>query len=192
MFHRKIQKFCEVALRDGFDLCWLDFCCIDKSSSTELAEAINVMYTWYRYSTICYAYLGRDIRGYHPERIKECQWFKRGWTLQELIAPNIVLFLDEDWEVIGSKHSLAPLIEEITSIHRDILTFERLPPQFSVAERMMWASERETTREEDGAYCLMGLFQVNITIAYGEGSNAFIRLQEEILRQSSDQTLFAW
>jgi hypothetical protein len=125
-----------------------------------------------------------------PE-ISNCRWFTRGWTLQELIAPSIVIFLDKEWHEIGTKSSLQRMISEVTSIPANIL-LEGRPEYASIAQRMSWASRRETTRDEDLAYCLMGIFGINMPMIYGEGKRAFIRLQEEIIKVSDDYSLFAW
>ncbi|KAI0645836.1 hypothetical protein C8Q79DRAFT_1010734 [Trametes meyenii] len=195
----KIRRFCEVAAEHNYDLAWVDSCCIDKTSSSELSEAINSMYDWYRYAGVCYVFLHDvatasttaqlEARG---SPFRTSRWHKRGWTLQELLAPAVVVFLSSEWRIIGSKHTLADLIEEVTGIDRDVLTFQRPLEQFSVACRMSWAAPRETTREEDEAYSLIGIFGVNMPTTYGEGRYAFTRLQEEILKHISDQTIFAW
>ncbi|KAI0699883.1 hypothetical protein C8T65DRAFT_296251 [Cerioporus squamosus] len=193
---RKIRHFCEVARNDGFDLGWADSACIDKTSSSELSEAINSMYNWYRYASACYAIL-QDVSDAaddkeQREQFRSSKWFTRGWTLQELLAPSVVLFLSDKWRVIGSKHTLAPLVESVTGIERAVLTLEQPLEDVSVARRMSWAASRETSREEDEAYSLMGIFGVNMPTTYGEGRYAFVRLQEEILKHIPDQTIFAW
>ena len=191
----KIVDACKYAADDGFEWIWIDTCCIDKTNSTELSEAINSMFAWYARSTVCYAYLA-DVRKAdnmveHVAAFKRSRWHTRGWTLQELLAPTEVRFLSAEWEFIGNKNFLAPLLEEATGVHRDILRHGDLS-SVSVAERMSWASSRQTTRLEDEAYCLMGIFNVNIPVIYGEGLSAFRRLQEAIMRTSPDQTLFLW
>lgn len=114
-------------------------------------------------------------------------------TLQELIAPHDVYFYDAKWRYHGQKRNLAPIIAQITGISSIVISSGRFRPNsYSVAERMSWASRRETTREEDLAYCLFGIFGVNLPLLYGEGSRAFIRLQEEIVKNTTDLTVFAW
>ncbi|EHK17332.1 uncharacterized protein TRIVIDRAFT_137229, partial [Trichoderma virens Gv29-8] len=193
----KIKQTCKQALKDGLSYAWVDTCCINKESSSELSEAINSMFRWYRDAAICYAYL-EDV----PEEtnssitnsslINHCRWFTRGWTLQELLAPWDIVFFAANWATIGRKTGLGATIEQITGIPRAILTGDSRLDQVSVASRMNWAAKRQTTREEDIAYCLMGVFDVNMPMMYGEGKKAFIRLQEEILRQTEDDSLFAW
>ncbi|KAI8673531.1 HET domain-containing protein [Fusarium keratoplasticum] len=192
----KLVSCCQKAAEDGFKWVWIDTCCIDKSSSVELSEAINSMYQWYRDSTICYAYL-EDVTEVFPnpdtdsKHFTESRWFTRGWTLQELIAPRTVEFYTLAWAEIGTKRSLAAQIAIVTGITSRILCGEDVSTCI-VAERMSWASQRQTTRREDMAYCLMGLFQINMPLLYGEGDKAFVRLQEEILRQEEDYSILAW
>jgi hypothetical protein len=184
----KIVKTCGQAKSDNFQYAWVDTCCINKSSSAELSEAINSMYQWYKESAVCYAYLADVV---DAARFTESRWFTRGWTLQELIAPMRVIFFDAKWHDIGTKDGLSYRISERTGIPRDILQMKS-NFRISVAQKMSWASQRETTRVEDMAYCLLGIFDVNMPLLYGEGSRAFKRLQGEILRQSNDQSLLAW
>lgn len=192
----KIREFCILAEKDGYMWGWVDSCCIDKTSSTELSEAINSMFTWYSQAEICYAFLAdvpRDCVLDSPgSAFRTSKWHTRGWTLQELIAPAIVVFLSKDWKLLGTKAQLAPLLSNITDISTAILTRETQYFQVSLAVRMSWASKRKTTRIEDEAYCLMGLFNVNMPTIYGEGRQAFHRLQLEIMKQTADTSLFAW
>ncbi|WAO87254.1 HET and ankyrin domain protein [Fusarium falciforme] len=145
------------------------------------------MYRWYQEAEICYAYLA-DV----PSReFSQSRWFTRGWTLQELIAPSTVIFFDKEWEVIGTKSELARLISDRTQISIGILSGGDIWSA-SVAQRMSWVSKRKTTRIEDLAYCLMGIFDIHMPMIYGEGERAFIRLQEQIMKTSDDFSLFAW
>jgi hypothetical protein len=190
----KIKKCCEQAAKDGLKYAWVDTCCIDKSSSAELNEAINSMYKWYQGAKVCYAYLS-DVSSSHlssdDTSFRRSAWFSRGWTLQELTAPACVEFYNESWQKIGTKDHLKVTIFEITNIDVAMLAGGD-PDDFSVAKRMSWASKRTTTRPEDRAYSLLGLFGVNMPMLYGEGDRAFIRLQEEIMKHSDDQSMFAW
>lgn len=188
---KKIKGCCDRADQDGFEWVWIDTCCIDQSSSAELSEAINSMYRWYKDATICYAYLSDISASPNTIYIEESRWFKRGWTLQELIAPAVVEFYSSDWESLGTKSILSTQIANRTGIPIRILRGDP-PSTCIVAERMSWASSRETTRVEDTAYCLMGLFSVNMPLLYGEGVKAFRRLQEQILMQEEDYSIFAW
>ncbi|KAK0639810.1 heterokaryon incompatibility protein-domain-containing protein [Cercophora newfieldiana] len=229
----KIAGCCARALEDGYEYAWVDTCCIDKSSSAELSEAINSMYRWYQDAHICYAYMSdvsingssqppaissspdvvsaakkraadppakpllhtipSILRDYDslPRTFENSRWFTRGWTLQELIAPPLVEFYAQDWKEIGTKFSLRRAISRITGV--DIRVLEGADPSTcTVAERMSWAASRETTRVEDKAYCLLGIFKVNMPLIYGEGARAFPRLQKEIMKTTEDYTMLAW
>lgn len=192
----KIRQSCLLAERHGYHWIWIDTCCIDKTSSAELSEAINSMFTYYSSSEVCYAYLedvptGDQLDATHSA-FRLSRWHTRGWTLQELIAPQYVLFLSMSWELLGDKAELSTLLHEITGVPRRVLTLELDHTVPSIASRMSWASMRQTSRPEDEAYCLMGLFNVTMPTIYGEGQRAFHRLQEEIMKQSFDTSLFAW
>ena len=187
--YRKICGCCHVARKNGLQWAWIDTCCIDKSSSSELSEAINSMYRWYANAALCLVYL-QDFEG-NQKDFGESRWFTRGWTLQELIAPVYIEFYTSKWEDFGTKTSLALSLSRITQIPVDVLRGQD-PTTYSVSQRMSWAARRVTTREEDVAYCLLGLFNVNMPLLYGEGKRSFIRLQEQILRQEEDYSIFAW
>ncbi|KAK7214074.1 hypothetical protein V2G26_021252 [Clonostachys chloroleuca] len=193
----KVINCCRKASEDGLQWVWIDTCCIDKSSSAELSEAINSMYQWYADSSVCYVYL-EDVEfglehGLLSETIsiKPSRWFTRGWTLQELLAPSYIKFYTSNWLDIGTKSSLAKYISSITLIPVPILRGHD-PYKCKVAQRMSWAAGRQTSRLEDQAYCLLGLFEVNMPLLYGEGSRSFIRLQEQIMRQEEDYSIFVW
>ena len=194
----KIRNFCILAKEHGYDWAWIDTCCIDKTSSTELSEAINSMFKWYWQAEVCYAFLA-DVPaatatelGAHQSAFRQSRWHRRGWTLQELIAPAVVIFFSQDWVRLGTKAELAPLLEEVTRIPQNILIRKEYYYQASVANRMVWAANRVTTRVEDQGYCLMGLFNVSMTVIYGEGTRAFQRLQQKIMKHGFDMSLFAW
>lgn len=171
-------------------------CCIDKKSSAELSEAINAMYRWYSSASVCYIYLA-DVSSTSSSpstQMPSSRWFTRGWTLQELIAPSRLEFYTREWDLIGTKHEHVLLLCSITSIDASVLlgTISSLS-EISIARRMSWASRRHTSRVEDMAYCLLGLFDVNIPLIYGEGKRAFRRLQQAIMESAGhDQSLFAW
>ncbi|KIW91878.1 uncharacterized protein Z519_07848 [Cladophialophora bantiana CBS 173.52] len=186
----KIQSACWLARNKGLAYLWVDTCCIDKTSSAELTEAINSMYRWYQDAEVCFAYL-TDIE-IHQHDIKNSVWFTRGWTLQELIAPKHVSFYDRNWVFLGTKDNLAEDLSNITGIDRDVLIGQRRHSSCSIAQRMSWASKRQTERIEDRAYSLLGIFDVSMPMLYGEGERSFTRLQEEIIRHSDDQSIFAW
>jgi hypothetical protein len=184
--YSKITGCCRQAAFDGWHYAWVDSCCIDKSSSAELSEAINSMFEWYRNAQVCYAYLS-DVGPEPSSTFEQSKWFTRGWTLQELLAPEMMVFFNRDWKEIGTKLRMRKLIESVTGITH-LTNFELA----SVAQKMSWASRRPTTRVEDQAYCLMGLFGVNMPPLYGEGQKAFLRLQLAILGMSDDESIFAW
>ncbi|KAH7305386.1 heterokaryon incompatibility protein-domain-containing protein [Rhexocercosporidium sp. MPI-PUGE-AT-0058] len=168
----KVKRCCEQASRDKYSWAWVDTCCIDKSSSVELSEAINSMFHWYRQSSMCYAYLS-DVDSL--DDIGGSEWFKRGWTLQELLALNHVQFFGRDWTFLSDKQSLRNELGAITSIPEEALLNFR-SEDYCVVDKMSWAVGRQTTREEDLAYCLMGLFDINMPLLYGERTKAFLRL----------------
>jgi hypothetical protein len=198
--YRKIKGACQLAEGHGYDWLWVDTNCIDKSSSAELSEAINSMFQWYQKAGRCYAYLidvessaesiGEDRMAI---QLRKSRWFTRGWTLQELLAPNYLTFYAADWTKLGSKDSsLISIISSVTGIDVPYLTVGPGIPDASVAKKMSWLAKRKTTRVEDMAYCMLGLFDINMPLLYGEGMKAFTRLQEEIIRVSNDHTIFCW
>lgn len=147
------------------------------------------MFRWYQNAQVCYAYLDdvTDLDG-----LGESFWFSRGWTLQELIAPKIVWFYSSSWAYLGSKVDLAAQLHNYTGIEQSVLSTGRFD-HVCIAHRMEWAAKRKTTRIEDQAYCLLGIFDVNLPLIYGEGKKAFLRLQQEIVKvHPDDETLFAW
>ncbi|KAH6614367.1 putative ankyrin repeat-containing protein [Chaetomium sp. MPI-SDFR-AT-0129] len=187
--YSKISNSCRIAAENGLDYLWIDTCCIDKTNSTELSTAINSMYQWYRDAVVCFAYLS-DVPAVDFAR---SLWFTRGWTLQELLAPSTVIFFRSDWEAIGRKSSpdIRRAISETTGIPTKILRGGDLSLA-SNAQKMSWAANRVTTVTEDLAYCLMGIFGINMPMLYGEGGKSFLRLQEEILKTTDDLSLFVW
>jgi Heterokaryon incompatibility protein (HET) len=247
---QKIKNTCEQAKGHGLKYAWVDTCCIDKSSSAELSEAINSMFEWYSKAKICFAYLedvariandppswkrksdanvpienkvnsndyyddddsseddnyddDYDIDYADSEEEEEdwslsdgtfmkSRWFTRGWTLQELIAPRRIEFYGKDWKLLGSKSDLRELIYMRTKISPAVLENPNLRLNISLATRMSWASQRVTTRAEDIAYCLLGIFGVHMPLLYGEGqSRAFFRLQKEIVENTDDDTFLVF
>jgi len=201
---QKIKYTCDQALDDELEYAWVDTCCIDKTSSTELSEAINSMFNWYSDSATCYAFLG-DVSANEIERdLPKSRWFTRGWTLQELIAPAKVYFYDRSWKQFGDRQILAQKIAHVTRIDLDVLRHGLVGRRhwsdqavslnsLCIARKMSWASNRVTSRQEDIAYCLLGIFDINMPLLYGERDCAFERLQEEIIRRSdSDDSILAW
>ncbi|KAK6700549.1 hypothetical protein SNK05_013369 [Fusarium graminearum] len=192
----KLKGCCKQAKKDKIDYVWIDTCCINKESSKELDEAINSMFQWYRRAAVCYTYMsdvpeGDDIWD-NSSRFYSSSWFRRGWTLQELLAPVDASFYDQEWNFIGTKADLSREIEDITGIPRKYLLGWADFHQASVAQRMSWAAKRETKRKEDIAYCLLGIFNISMSMIYGEKEKAFERLQLKILEQTTDDSILAW
>ena len=193
---KKIRRFCELAEENGYRWAWCDTCCIDKTSSADLSEAINSMFRYYSLAQVCYAYLADVSRGCTLDdatgEFYYSRWHARGWTLQELVAPRVVVFLAADWSTLATKTEIATVLQDISGVPMSVLTFEQDMADMGVARRLSWAGSRSTTRPEDEAYCLMGFFGINMPVLYGEGTRAFYRLQEEIMKTSMDPTLFIW
>jgi hypothetical protein len=188
-------RFCgNQAKADNLHYFWVDTCCIDKSNSTELQTAINSMFRWYQNAARCYVYQsdvsvhtqdGQPHMGWESA-FRNSRWFTRGWTLQELLAPKIVEFYSRDLIRLGDKRSLEQQIHAITGIAVEALQGRHLD-NFSVDERLQWREMRQTTEEEDKAYCLLGIFNVTMPLVYGEGHiKAMKRLLREI--EESSQT----
>ncbi|KAJ4088284.1 hypothetical protein NW760_013213 [Fusarium oxysporum] len=193
----KIVNTCRLAKERGILYAWVDTCCVDKRSSAELAEAINSMFNWYKFSAVCFAHLEdldvhSGLQDDELDGLSSCRWFTRGWTLQELIASQKLEFYDSRWNYRGTKAQLRTEISDITGIDVEVLDNNAKLETIPVARRMSWAADRETTRIEDLAYCLLGIFGVNMPMLYGEGIKAFGRLQEEIIKETTDLSIFAW
>ncbi|KAI0591574.1 HET domain-containing protein [Pyrenophora tritici-repentis] len=215
--YSKIVECCAKALSTGFEWAWIYTCCIDNRSSAELSEAINSMHKWYWDAAICYAYMSDctpetlnaelfrlgivarteamyEANASRRREFQASRWFKRGWTLQELLAPEVIKFYDADWIQIGTKSSLLEPIFTATEIEEQHISDRDTIQHASISTKFSWASSRTTTRVEDVAYCLLGLglVNVNMPMLYGEGERAFYRLQLEVIKHSNDHTIFAW
>ncbi|KAI1112920.1 hypothetical protein F5Y14DRAFT_463023 [Nemania sp. NC0429] len=193
----KLRGSCRQAEEDGYNYVWIDTCCIDKDSSAELDEAIRSMFRWYKRASVCYAYLSdvpsNDIPHEDESKFRSSRWFRRGWTLQELLAPESLQFYDSEWGSIGNKGGMSTIIGEITGVPQGFLLGIAELDTASVAQRMSWAAKRDTRRKEDLAYCLLGIFDVTMPIMYGEGGEqAFFRLQNQIMKKTSDDSILAW
>ncbi|KAG8792169.1 hypothetical protein FRC16_011513 [Serendipita sp. 398] len=204
----KLHHFQEVSVQRQCKYGWVDTVCINKESSAELDESIRSMYAWYRDSQLCVVHLAQTSWSVD---MKDDPWFTRGWTLQELLAPKQIKFFSASWEAITRRENdkaldsaerqtakegkdsppLWSTINKITGVPiDDLLDFK--PGLYDIGKRMVWASKRRTTRVEDMAYCLIGIFCVNLSIAYGEKEGAFYRLQAEIMQNSDDRSLLDW
>ncbi|KAI6115619.1 hypothetical protein EDD16DRAFT_1057791 [Pisolithus croceorrhizus] len=193
----KLQMFCILALRRNFQWAWSDTCCIDKDSSAELQEAIGSMFSWYYWSSLTIVHLPDVFDAGSPVG---SVWFSRGWTLQELLASHTVLFYTQSWSLCMNSdavnHKMVPaLLEELqnaTGIAKQHLT-NFSPGTGDARSRLHWASSRRTTRPEDIAYSLFGIFQVHLPILYGESAhNALGRLLAEIISRSGDVSVLDW
>ncbi|KAG8219018.1 heterokaryon incompatibility protein-domain-containing protein [Butyriboletus roseoflavus] len=199
----KLQKFCRIAKQRGFHWCWSDTCCIDKSSSAELQESINSMFKWYRNSALTIAFL-LDVLQSTPDALKQSRWFTRGWTLQELLAPTAIEFYKGDWTpfLVPSAGDATllnyKLVPEFVQSLQDILDIDKSylvdfnPGLDGVREKLGWMATRRTTKVEDRAYCLLGILDLRLPVLYGEGERAFIRLQDEIMKNTDDTCIFDW
>ena len=193
--YNKIEFCGKQAASDHLQHFWVDTCCIDKSSSTELTEDINSMFRWYKNALRCYVYLSDVSTSRRATNVqlspttweaafRRSRWFSRGWTLQELIAPVLVEFFSREGDRLGSKRSLEQQIHDITGIAIGALRGEPLTG-FEVDERLSWANYPETNRKEDKAYSLLGIFDIHMTLLYGEGTEkAFVRLRTKIDKSS--------
>jgi hypothetical protein len=188
---RKIIYLCQQAADDGYSYAWIDTCCIDKTNNAELSEAINSMFQWYQKAEVCYVYL-MDIHNNQGDDFLSSRWWSRAWTLQELVAPATVRFYDGAWQSIGSKRDMAERIANKSGIDARVLYDSHRIPFRSVASRMSWAAHRQAKRVEDLAYSLLGIFNINMAMQYGEGDKAFTRLQKEILHSTNDLSILAW
>ncbi|KAF9243202.1 heterokaryon incompatibility protein-domain-containing protein, partial [Melanogaster broomeanus] len=196
---KKLTNFCKTAKSLGYKLAWSDTCCIDKSNTAELSEAIHAMFKWYSHSYLCIIHLAESSS--YSDFDHE-PWFTRGWTLQELLAPRRVKFYTKKWEpltthaTINDKEDkyLLSALSTVTGIPETAIAADNSKgiKRRSVWEIMSWASKRKTTRVEDIAYSLIGLFGVNLTITYGEGEKAFPRLVEAIMMSKPKWDVFAW
>ncbi|RBQ67928.1 hypothetical protein FVER14953_21114 [Fusarium verticillioides] len=214
----KLKDYCDRASKDGWEWAWMDTCCIDKTNPADTQEAINAMFRWYQNAGVCYAHLSDvdaattsqilsftedtsldssmdSLRTAAKNKFIGAKWFTRGWTLQELLAPHYLIFVDREWRHMGTRESWALEIEKASNIEaRHLNAFN--PTDFascSTAMRFSWASGRETTVEEDESYSLLGLFGISLPLIYGEGGRqAFNRLQRQLIHVYHDDSVFAW
>ena len=188
----KIVGACQKVIEEKIHYLWLDTVCIKQDNLMELSTAINSMYRLYSNAELCLAYLS-DYPTAEVQTFCQSDWFNRGWTLQELVAPAVVKFFDKDWGSIGDRRQLSEELTHRTRVAEVILLGFISVKSASISRRMSWMAGRKTSVPEDTAYCLLGIFGVNMPLIYGEGKErAFLRLQEEIMRYSEDDSLFVW
>lgn len=185
--HEKLNFSRTRAIKGGLNFVWIDTCCIDKTSSSELAEAINSMFRWYKESEVCYVYL-TDVKVSNSTKdLEVSRWFTRGWTLQELIAPSRVEFFDRDGTSLGNRKVLKGLISMRTRIAESLLEGRAPLDSFNFSERMAWAAGRQTKRGEDLAYCLVGIFGISMSMQYGEGQETAVRRLRKKIKKREDE-----
>ncbi|KAF5338130.1 hypothetical protein D9758_015368 [Tetrapyrgos nigripes] len=182
----KIVYACVQAIKDGYSYIWIDTCCINDSNIGQKSEDINSMYEYYRSAGVCYVYLNdvnpspsNCLTSTSLNAMTDSSWFSRGWTLQELVAPSIVKFFSADWKYLGEKKDfvVSEIIACMTGIPSDVLQGSRSVGDVDIKEKIAWSINRSTTKEEDQAYCLLGLLGVTMEPRYGEGvEEAFTRL----------------
>jgi hypothetical protein len=196
----KIRNTCRVAREDKLEWVWIDSCCINKDSSEELNRSINAMFKWYQEAAVCYTFLSDVLLSERHKTTafkresseKDSEWFERGWTLQELLAPRAMKIFDANWLPMGTRAQLAPEIERVTGIEARFLDGSEEFRTASIATRLSWQARRRTTEEEDMAYSLLGVLGVSLVPLYGEGRQSFLRLQQELLKTYRDESIFAW
>ncbi|KIK44140.1 hypothetical protein CY34DRAFT_803057 [Suillus luteus UH-Slu-Lm8-n1] len=196
----KLQKFCKIARKAGYSWAWNDTCCIDQYNNVEVQQSVNSMFVWYHYSALTIVYLSDVLPSSKSGALANSSWNTRGWTVQEFLAPKIVLFYQADWTLYlndcsrNHKQSVSIMreLEESTGINAQALADFR-PGTRDAREKLQWTSNRETTLEEDIAYSLFGIFGVHLTVIYGERrQNALGRLLQEIIAHSGDITALDW
>lgn len=191
-------RFCaKQANRDGLRYFWVDSCCINQNDSQELEESINSMFEWYKNAAKCYVYLPDVSTARQTNKVsvpawqpafRKSRWFTRGWTLQELLAPTVVEFFSREGRYLGNRVELRDLIHDITDIPLEALSGTPLS-EFGIDQRLSWAVERQTKREEDEVYALLGIFNIKLPFIYTEGyDSALRRLLDAIedIRTASD------
>ncbi|KAG2149017.1 uncharacterized protein EDB93DRAFT_1143122 [Suillus bovinus] len=196
----KLQKFCEVSRSAGYRWAWSDTCCIDQNNNLELQRSVNCMFAWYHHSALTIVYLSDVPPLSKSGALANSTWNTRGWTVQEFLAPKIILFYQSDWKLYLDNRSrnhkqsvnIMGELERSTGINaRALVDFH--PGTRDAREKLRWASTRVTTLQEDIAYSLFGIFGVHLPVIYGENrQNALGRLLQEIIAHSGDITVLDW
>ncbi|KAK1071551.1 hypothetical protein LTR74_003181 [Friedmanniomyces endolithicus] len=209
---QKVEGFAKYVRANFKDVewLWIDTCCINQDSSQEVNEAVNSMFSWYANAYVCLAYLTDVFDSKEKHELDASEWFRRGWTLQELLAPQIVVFLSRDWRVIGHKASrgwtsstfgvevdagpsLVSAIASITRVPESVLYDFEQSKRYTVEERLAWSAGRETTKREDVYYSLLGMFGVRMSLDYGEGTDeARRRLLGKIAKSDQQPDRAVW
>ena len=206
--YQKVEGFARY-VREHFghvEWLWIDTCCINQNISQEVTMAVNSMFRWYSNAEVCLAYLADVSNAKDEHEFQRSEWFRRGWTLQELLAPSIVVFVSHDWDIIGHKdgrgwtksgfqvskgRGLESAIATVTGVPEYVLHNYDRSKSFSTEARMAWIAGRETTRGEDMSYSLLGIFDVTMPIIYGEGAErARKRLLEGISKASTSSRAY--
>ncbi|KAG0700940.1 hypothetical protein DFH29DRAFT_1080368 [Suillus ampliporus] len=196
----KLQTFCKLARDAGHHWAWSDTCCIDQTNNIELQRSVNSMFVWYRESALTIVYLSDVPPSSTSGALAYSAWNTRGWTVQEFLAPNVILFYRNDWSLYlndrspNHKKSVAIMkeLEDSTGINAQALVAFH-PGMTGAREKLRWASTRATTLQEDIAYSLFGIFGVHLPVIYSETKqNALGRLLQEIVARSGDITALDW
>ena len=196
----KLQSFCKIARDVGYLWAWIDTCCIDQSNNVDVQESVNSMFVWYRHSALTIVYLSDVPPSSKPGALAESVWNTRGWTIQEFLAPRVVLFYQQDWTPYLDDRS--PNHKESTTIMQELADRTGIDTQTLVAfrpgmrearKKLQWVSRRVTTRQEDIAYSLFGIFGIHLPVIYGERKQSALgRLLQEVVAQSGDITALDW
>lgn len=194
----KVRNLCYKARKHKFHWAWIDTCCIDQDSSAEVQKSISSMFSWYRGSALTVIYLS-DVAESSDQALLLSQWFRRGWTLQELLAAKVIRLYKKDWSPFSQSAAfnhknvaeILVALESATGIQKSYLKFY-CPSVEHPRMKLRWALHRVTKEKEDEAYCLMGIFGFTMPVTYGEGHHAFSRLLMEIMKRTGDATLLDW
>jgi hypothetical protein len=196
----KLRSFCKTAHDAGYNWAWSDTCCIDRSNNVELQESVNSMFVWYHHSALTIVYLSDVPPSSVSGALARSAWNTRGWTVQEFIAPKVILFYQNNWTLYLDDHT--PNHKESAAIMQELKNATGIDPAAvadfrpsmnGAREKLHWASTRVTTHQEDIVYSLFGIFGVRLPVDYGEKqSKALGRLLQEIVTQSGDITSLDW
>lgn len=192
-----LQRACSECQNHGLQWLWNDAVCINRRSIDALSKTLNSLAEIYRKSRLCIVYLhdlfDTEASHFDVERgLSSCSWIKHVWMLPQLIFSTVLQFYDAQWMHIGSKRQLSAELSRITAIEEGVLDGSESLEDYPNCVKMSWAAGLSAEAIEDVAYSLLAVFNVNMTIRYGEGMESFLRLQEEILKNTDDYSLLAW